>query len=145
MHRKKVYNAFQINLIVFYTICFMLVPTVSIIAYIFDFHLITSANTIILIGTVLMLVVFVFGLLYLMLTKDFYKRRLKPSYQREFTITLVTSGIGVLGLGVLFLYIGGQALYVPHVIIPLGIAVFSGMYLLGNRYFNVSLLRRNKR
>ena len=145
MHRKKVYNAFQINLIVFYTICFMLVPIVSIISYIFDFHLYTSTNTIILIGTVILVVVFVVGLTYLLVTREFFKRRLKPSYQREFTITLVTSGLGVLGLGVMFLYIGGQALYVPHVIIPLGIAVFSGMYLLGNRYFNVSLLRRNKR
>lgn len=145
MHHKKVYNVFQINLIVFYVICLMLVPIFAIVSYIFDFQLYTSTNTILLIASIAMLVVFIVGLTYLLLTRDFYERRLKPSYQKEFTLIMVISALGVLGLGILFLYTGGQALYVPHVIIPIGIAVFSSLYLLGNRYFNVSLLRRKKR
>ena len=145
MQHKKVYNAFQINVIVFTASCLMLVPIMSIISYIFDIHIIASTNLILLITGTITVVTFVVGIVYLLLTRDRYERRLKASYQREFTILMVTSGLGVLGLGVLFLYLGGPALYVPHVIIPIGIAVFSGLYLLGDRYFNVSLLRRRKR
>jgi len=145
MQHKKVYNAFQINLIVFTVFCLMLVPIMSIISYIFDFHVYASTNLIILIAATVTVITFVVGITYLLITRDHFERRLKASYQREFTILMVTSGLGVLGLGVLFLYLGGQALYVPHVVIPIGISVFSGIYVLGDRYFNVSLLRRKKR
>lgn len=145
MQHKKVYNAFQINIIVFTVTCLMLVPIMSIVSYIFDIHLITSTNLIIAIAGTITTIVFVVGLVYMIFTRDRFERRLKASYQREFTILLVTSGLGVLGLGVLFLYLGGPSLYVPHVIIPIGISVFTGLYLVGDRYFNVSLLRRKKR
>lgn len=145
MQHKKVYNAFQINVIVFTATCLMLVPIMNIITYIFDLHVIISTNLILLINGTITAITFVVGIVYMLITRDRYERRLKASYQREFTILMVTSGLGVLGLGVLFLYLGGPALYVPHVIIPIGIAVFTGLYLLGDRYFNVSLLRRKKR
>jgi amino acid transporter len=145
MQHKKVYNAFQINVIVFSVFCIMLVPIMSIVSYIFDLHIVASTNLILLITGSITVVTFLVGIVYLLLTRDRYERRLKAIYQREFTILMITSGLGVLGLGILFLYLGGPALYVPHVIIPIGIAVFTGLYVLGDRYFNVSLLRRKKR
>jgi len=78
----------------------------------------------------------------LLLTREQFERKLKPSYQKEFTFIMAISALGVLGLGILFLYLGGQSLYVPHVIIPLAIVVYSALYIIGDRYFNVSLLRR---
>jgi hypothetical protein len=122
-----------------------MVPIFSVISYIFDFHLLTSANSIILIGTILLLVFFVGGLLVLLLQRDKYERRLKPSYQQEFTIILGVSALGVLGLGIMFMFFGGSPFYVPHVIIPTGIGVYTFLYIIGNRYFNVSLLRRTKK
>lgn len=145
MSHKKVYNVFQINLIVFLVTTIMMVPILSILFYIFDLHRYTSVAIILIIAGIITGVVFVVGLLYLLFTREQHRRRLKPSYQREFTILMSVSALGVLGVGILFLYIDGRALYVPHVIIPLGLVVFSGLYLLGDRYFNVSLLRRNKR
>ena len=142
MAHKKVYNMFQINLIVFYVICIMLVPILSVISYLFDLHLYTSINSIMIIFTAMLLVFFITGLIYLLITKDHYKRKLKPSYQREFTIVLSVSAMGVIGLGVMFLYLGGPQLYVPHVIIPVAIITFSLLYIVGTRYFNISLLRK---
>ena len=142
MNRKKVYNVFQINLIVFYIICEMIVPIFAVIAYLFDWHLYTSVNTIILIGAIILLVFFVVGLVYLLLTREKYERKLKPSYTREMTIVLTVSAVGVLGLGVLFMYFGGPSYYVPHVITPMGILSYAIIYFIGIRYFNVNLLRR---
>jgi amino acid transporter len=100
---------------------------------------------IILVSSFLLLIYFVGGLVYVLVTKEQYQRKLKPSYQKEFTLIMSVSGMGVLGMGILFLYFGGAPLYVPHVIIPLGIVVFTGLSLIGDRYFNVSLLQRRKR
>lgn len=142
MQHKRVYNVFQINMIVFYITCAMFVPILTIISYIFDFHLYTSTQSIILISTIILLVFFIVGLIYMLLSRDQFERRLKASYQREFTFIMSVSALGVLGLGILFLYFGGPPLYVPHILIPLSIMVYSGLYIIGNRYFNVSLLRR---
>ncbi len=142
MNHKKVYNVFQINLIVFYVTCIMLVPILLVISYLFDFHLYTSTNSIILIASFILLIFFVIGLIYLLLTRDHYERRLKPSYTREMTITISVSALGVLGLGIMFMYVGGPAFYVPHVIIPIAIVMYSILYFVGIRYFNVSLLKR---
>lgn len=129
-------------MIVFYIACFMMVPILTIISYVFDFYLVTSTQSIILVAAFVLLIFFVAGLLYLLLTREQFERKLKPSYQKEFTFIMAISALGVLGLGILFLYLGGQSLYVPHVIIPLAIVVYSALYIIGDRYFNVSLLRR---
>ena len=142
MKHKQVYNVFQINLIVFYVSCLMLVPILSIIAYLFDFHLYTTTNSIILVSAIILLVFFVAGLTYLLFTRDHYERKLKPSYQREFTIIMSVSAMGVLGLGIMFLFFGGPILYVPHVVIPTAIVTFTLLFIVGNRYFNISLLKR---
>ncbi len=89
-----------------------------------------------------MLVFLITGLIYLLITRDHFERKLKPSYQREFTVVLSVSAIGVVGMGIMFLYLGGPQLYVPHVILPVAIVTFSLLYIIGNRYFNISLLRR---
>lgn len=145
MQHKRVYNVFQINLIGFYTICIMLIPIFAVVSYLFDFHLYTSTNSIFLIGSFLLLAFFVAGLIYLLITREQYERKLKPSYQQEFTLIMGVSALGVLGLGIVFIYLGGPILYVPHVIIPIAIFVYSLLYLVGNRYFNISLLRRRKK
>ena len=62
MKRKKVYNLFQINLILFYTFSVLLVPILIVFSYIFDLQLYTSANRIILLADVIALIVFVVGL-----------------------------------------------------------------------------------
>ncbi len=142
MKRKKVYSLFQINLIVFYTFCFMLVPILLVFSYIFDIHTITSVNNIILIADIITMVVFVSGLIIILLNKDQSKRRLKPSYQKEFMTLTIIFAFGILGIGVLFVYIFGLLLYVPHVIIPLFLASYLLLYILGNKFFNVNLLKK---
>jgi len=142
MKRKKVYNLFQINLIVFYSFCFMLVPILNIFAYTFDLHTITSVNNIILITDIIAIVVFVVGSIYIIFNKNQTQRRLKPSYQKEFVMLVVIFTFGILGIGILFVYIGGLLFYIPHVVIPLFLAAYLILFIVGEKYFNVNLLKR---
>lgn len=142
MKHRKVYNEFQINLILFAITCIMLIPIVSVVSYIFDLQEYTSTSTILLVASALLIIFFVIGIIYILITKDKYKRRLKPSYQREFTTILVVCGFGILGIGIMFIYLGGPVFYVPHVIVPLFIGIYSFIFLIGDIYFNVRYIRK---
>ncbi len=142
MKRKKVYNLFQINLILFYSLSIMLVPILLVLAYILDLHTVTSVNNIIFITDSFAIVVFILGLVYILLTRDQYERKLKPSYQKEFLFLIVISAFGILGIAVLFIYLGGPLFYVPHVIIPLFLFTYLILFIIGEKYFNMNLLRR---
>ncbi len=127
---------------VFYTLCFLLVPILLVISYIFDLHNYTSVNNIILIADIITAVVFAVGLLYIFITRDQFERKLKPSYQKEFLALIIIVAFGVLGIGILFIYLGGALFYVPHVIIPLFLFAYLILFIVGQKYFNMNLLRR---
>ncbi|MCF7926035.1 MAG: hypothetical protein K9L74_00470 [Candidatus Izimaplasma sp.] len=141
MTHKKVYSEFQIKLISFYITAFMLVPIIVVVAYLFNLSTYTSRNIIIFIATIILIIYLVVGLSYLLLKRDYFERRIKPSYQKEFSILLFICGIGNFGFGIIFTYIGGQVFYIPHVLFPLFISVYTGLYFLGKRYYNVSLIQ----
>ncbi len=142
MKRKKVYNLFQINLIVFYSFSVMLVPILLVIAYILDLQTVTSVTNIILIATIITAVIFALGTLYIFLTRDRFERKLKASYQREFLSLIIIAAFGILGISVLFIYLGGPLFYIPHVIIPLFLFTYLILFIVGEKYFSMNLLRR---
>lgn len=142
MKRKKVYNLFQINLIIFYSLSFLLVPILIVIAYIFDFHLVTNENIIILIADIIAVLFFIVGLIFILITRDHFERRLKASYSKEFLWLIIIWALGILGIGIIFIYLGGLEFYVPHIIIPLFLLTYLLLYIVGHKYFNINLLKR---
>ena len=142
MKRKKVYNLFQINLILFNSFSILLVPILVVFAYIFDLHLVTSANRIILVADIIAALTFIVGLTFILITRDHFQRRLKPSYSKEFLWLIIISAFGILGIGILFIYLGGKEFYVPHIIIPLFLITYLLLYAVGQKYFNINLLKR---
>jgi hypothetical protein len=103
---------------------------------------VASTNSIILVADIITLIVFVIGFVYMMITRDHFERRLKPSYPKEFLWLILISAFGVLGIGIIFIYLGGLLYYVPHVIIPLFLATYLLLFIVGEKYFNVNLLKR---
>lgn len=142
MKRKKVYNLFQINLILFYSFSALLVPILIVFSYILDLHLITSANRIILIADIISAIVFIVGLSFVLITRDRFQRKLKPSYSREFLWLIIIVSFGILGVGIIFIYLGGLEFYVPHIIIPLSLTTYLLLYVVGQKYFNINILKR---
>ena len=139
--KKKVYNLFQINLIVFYILSFLLVPFFIVVAYLFDLHNYTSTQNIVLIASSISSIFFILGLTYLLIRRDKLERTLKPSYKKEFLVVVVFSAMGILGFGIFYTYLGGEFFYVPHVVIPIFICVYALVGFLGNKFFNVDFLR----
>lgn len=119
-----------------------MVPIFVVIAYMFDLHEYTSTNKIVLIAATITLIFFSIGLTLLLFTRDKYERRLKPLYQREFMIVNVFSAFGIIGIGIFYTYLGGSFFYVPHVIIPLFIGVYTAVFYVGDRVFNVNLFKK---
>jgi hypothetical protein len=142
MNRKKVYNLFQINLILFYTFSALLVPILIVFSYIMDLQLFTSANRIILLADIIAAIVFIVGLTFILITRDRFQRKLKPSYSREFLWLIIIASFGILGIGIIFIYLGGQLFYVPHIVIPLSLTTYLLLYVVGHKYFNINLLKR---
>ena len=141
MKRKRVYNQFQINLIVFYAASILLVPMFIVVSYMLDLHLYTSTNYIVLIASIIALVFFVIGFTSITVLKKKTERILKPSYYREFIILLACTTFGIVGFGIFYTYLGGQSIYIPHVIIPLFIVTYSVETIMGHRFFNVDIIR----
>jgi len=142
MKRIKVYNLFQINLILFYSFSILLVPILIVFSYIMDLQLYTSANRIILLADFIALIVFITGLTFILLTRDRFQRKLKPSYSREFLWLIIIASLGILGIGIMFTYLGGLEFYIPHIIIPLSLTTYLLLYVVGHKYFNINLLKR---
>lgn len=143
MKRKKVYNLFQIYLILFYTACVAIVPILLVVSYIFDLHLVTSENSIIFIADIIGIIFFISGTLILVLfRRDFLERKLKPSYQLEFALLIIITSFGILGINILYIYLGGPIENIPHIIIPLFIVSYLVLFLVGDKYFNVDLLKK---
>lgn len=141
MKRKKVYNLFQINLMLFYWISILLVPVVIVFTYLFDLHLYTSINYIVLIATLVALLFFILGLTFLLITRDRYERILKPSYRHEFVVLNIVAALGILGIGIFYTYISESFFYFPHVVIPITIAFYTVILFVGNKFFNVNLFK----
>lgn len=133
---------FQINIIMTIIVTIMAVPTVSVFTYIFNMTNYISVSTILYISLAFMIIIFGVSFLYTILTRDRLSRRLKASYQREFTFISVMSALGVLGSSILFTYLGGDQFYILHVLIPLGLITYAIIYIVGDRFFNVSFIRR---
>lgn len=142
MKRKKVYNLFQINLITLVVASVLSVPMLMVVAYIFDLQNLLDITSIFIIASIIS-AVFITGVaLYLVFSKDRLKRKLKPSYHKEFSTILIITALGILGIGITFIYLGGALFYVPHVIIPLFIFTYLILFSVGDRFFNVKLFRK---
>ena len=119
-----------------------MVPMLVVIAYIFDLHLLTSIPIIIGVSASITVIYLIVGLLYIVLKKEQLKRRLKPTYIKEFSTLFIINALGVLGVAVLFIYLGGPDQYVPHVIIPLFLVSYLLIFIAGERFFNINFLKK---
>ena len=114
----------------------------TIIAYIFDLQTVISVANIFTIAAIISAIFIAIIVIYLVFSRETLERKLKPSYQREFSTLMIISSFGILGRGIVFTYLGGALFYVPHVIIPLFIFTYILLFIVGEKYFNVNLLRK---
>lgn len=143
INRPRIYSKYEINSIVFYGTMLLLMPIVLVFTYVFD----TFTNNydvriylLILVGiTVLFTII---GTIFLLIKRDKLKRMVKATYVQEFYYLVIISIFGILGLVVLYKYLGGSPEYIASILV-LSLLLFAYVLLnLGRKYFNLNYGRK---
>ncbi len=140
--RQKIYSVFEIRMIIFYATMLLLFPNVLVITYIFDIA--ESVNIMRFMFWLLMSVIIITGAgtAALFYQKDQLKRRVKASYRGEFIYLLFLSAFGLLGIAVLYDYLGGNRQYIANVLIVVVALMLYVLITLGRKYFKFAYMRK---
>ncbi|MBN2504112.1 MAG: hypothetical protein JXB20_02090 [Bacilli bacterium] len=133
--RSKIHSEFEIRMILFYATMLLLIPNVLVVTYLFDIDQRVDIIEFIfwlLIGTLALSAI---GTAILFMRRDFLKRRVKPTYRGEFIYLLFISAFGLLGIAVLYDYLGGNRQYIANVLIVVFALMLYILIMLGRRYF----------
>ncbi len=143
INRPRIYSKYEINSIVFYWTMLLLIPIVLVFTYVFD----TFTNNydvriylLILVGIAVLFTII--GTIFLLIKKDKLKRMVKATYVQEFYYLVIISIFGILGLVVLYKYLGGRPEYIASILV-LSLLLFAYVLLnLGRKYFNLNYGRK---
>lgn len=143
INRPRIYSKYEINSIVFYGTMLLLMPIVLVFTYVFDAFTNNYDVRIYLLILVGITVLFtIIGTIFLLIKRDKLKRMVKATYVQEFYYLVIISIFGILGLVVLYKYLGGSPEYIASILV-LSILLFAYVLLnLGRKYFNLNYGRK---
>ena len=143
INRPRIYSKYEINSIVFYWTMLLLLPIVLVFTYVFDTFTDNYDVRFYLLILVSIAVLFtIIGTIFLLIKKDKLKRMVKANYVQEFYYLVIISIFGILGLVVLYKYLGGRPEYIA-IILVLSLLLFAYVLLkLGRKYFNLDYGRK---
>jgi len=121
----------------------LLLPIVLVFTYVFDTFTNNYDVRFYLLILVSIAVLFtIIGTIFLLIKKDKLKRMVKANYVQEFYYLVIISIFGILGLVVLYKYLGGRPEYIA-IILVLSLLLFAYVLLkLGRKYFNLDYGRK---
>lgn len=143
INRPRIYSKYEINSIVFYGTMLLLMPIVLVFTYVFDAFTNNYEVRIYLLILVGITVLFtIIGTIFLLIKRDKLKRMVKATYVQEFYYLVIISIFGILGLVVLYKYLGGSPEYIASILV-LSLLLFAYVLLnLGRKYFNLNYGRK---
>ncbi|MDY0010982.1 MAG: hypothetical protein RBR96_04535 [Candidatus Izemoplasmatales bacterium] len=143
INRPRIYSKYEINSIVFYGTMLLLMPIVLVFTYVFDAFTNNYDVRIYLLILVGITVLFtIIGTIFLLIKRDKLKRMVKATYVQEFYYLVIISIFGILGLVVLYKYLGGSPEYIASILV-LSLLLFAYVLLnLGRKYFNLNYGRK---
>ena len=140
--RPKIYSQYEIDIIVFYASMIFFLPIFLVFTYLFEIDKVLNINTFMFWTLIANAIVTVLGTIYLIIKKDYLKRRVKATYRIEFFYLLFIVVFGLLGFVVIYDYLGGDRAYIANILVLLfAILVFSIIYL-GRRYFKFEYMKK---
>ncbi|MDD3711918.1 MAG: hypothetical protein PHZ28_00295 [Candidatus Izemoplasmatales bacterium] len=143
INRPRIYSKYEINSIVFYWTMLLLMPIVLVFTYVFDTFTNNSdvrVYLLILVGVTVLITII--GTIFLLIKRDKLKRMVKATYVQEFYYLVIISIFGILGLVVLYKYLGGRPEYIASILV-LSLLLFAYVLLnLGRKYFNLNYGRK---
>ncbi len=133
--KVKIHSEFEIRMILFYATAILLVPNILVITYTFDIDQHVNILQFIFWALMATLALTGIGTGILFLRRDYLKRKVKPSYRSEFIYLLFISAFGLLGIAVLYDYLGGSRQYIANVLVVIFAVMLFILITLGRRYF----------
>jgi hypothetical protein len=88
------------------------------------------------------LLIGILGTLFLFLKKDSLKRMVKSNYIYEFYFLVIISVFGILGMVVLFDYLGGNRQYIANILILVVVIFVYILLQLGRKFFKFDFKKR---
>lgn len=140
--RPKIYSRFEISVILFYLSMIFFMPVVLVITYTFEVDQLLNINTFMFWLLIANVIIMVIGTFLLMLGKDSLKRQVKPTYRTEFIFLILLFSFGVLGLVVLYDYLGGNRAYIANILVVLFAALVYSLIYLARKYFKFDYMKK---
>ncbi len=133
--RAKIHSEFEIRMILFYATMILLLPNILVITYIFDLDKQVDIMAFMFWAFIGILALASIGTGILYLQRDHLRRKVKPSYRGEFIYLLFISAFGLLGVAVMYDYLGGNRQYIANVLIVIFALLLYILIFLGRRFF----------
>ena len=141
-NKPKIYAQYEIDIIVFYATMIFFLPIILVFTYLFEIDKVLNINLFMFWTLIANSIVTVLGTIYLIIKKDYLKRKVKATYRIEFFYLLFIVVFGLLGFIVIYDYLGGDRAYIANILVLLfAILVFSIFYL-GKRYFKFDYIKK---
>ena len=140
--KPKIYSQFEISIIIFYASMIFFLPIILVFTYLFEIDKVLNINIFMFWTLIANSIVIVLGTIYLIIKKDYLKRKVKATYRMEFFYLLFIAVFGLLGFVVIYDYLGGDRAYIANILVLIfALLVFSIIYL-GRRYFKFDYIKK---
>ena len=140
--RPRIYSKYEINSILFYGTVILFTPLILVFTYVFNIEKVIDPIIFLLIVLGVNLLIGILGTLFLFLKKDSLKRMVKSNYIFEFYFLVIISVFGILGMVVLFDYLGGNRQYIANILILVVVIFVYILLQLGRKFFKFDFKKR---
>jgi hypothetical protein len=140
--RPRIYSKYEINSMLFYGTVILFTPLILVFTYVFNIEKVIDPIIFLLIVLGVNLLIGILGTLFLFLKKDSLKRMVKSNYIYEFYFLVIISVFGILGMVVLFDYLGGNRQYIANILILVVVIFVYILLQLGRKFFKFDFKKR---
>ncbi|PKK95328.1 MAG: hypothetical protein CVV60_01885 [Tenericutes bacterium HGW-Tenericutes-5] len=141
-NRPRIYSKFEINSILFYATMILFIPLVLVFTFVFNIEYSFDVKIFLLYLLAVTTVITLIGLSIILLKRDKMKRHVKATYISEFYYLVTISIFGVLGVIVLYNYLGGPQNFIPNIFVILLVLFVYILLRLGRKYFNLKYTKK---
>ena len=141
-NKNKIYPFYQIAKLLTIWSSIIFIPIVLVVSYILDLHLVYDVNHILLIVALLNILYALTSVLLLFVKKRRWRMIIKTHYQSEFVFLIFINVIALLGMVVLFDYLGGNRDYIANILVAVSAVVFVMLFYVGKHYFKMDFISR---
>lgn len=142
LRKEKIYSHYVIITIMFYWSAITFLPLVLVFSYLFSVDQVIDSRVYILIILAVNIFLTILGGLLIFFQRKKLRRKVKAHYRVEYIYLLFISAFAILGMVVLFDYLGGNRDYIANILVFVLAIVFTLLILIGNKFFKFNYIKK---